>query len=59
MPDEENEYYWNTGFCHPIIDVGLGESVKEKNDDDDDDLTFIKTTMFLSSGLFLLFSEQR
>jgi hypothetical protein len=38
--------YWNIDCCHPEIDVGLSESVKEKNDDDD--LTFIKTTMFLS-----------
>ena len=45
--DEENEYYWNVDICHLRIDVGLSESVKEKNDDDDDDLTFIKTTMFL------------
>jgi hypothetical protein len=38
---------WNIGCCHPEIDVGLSESVKEKKNDDDD-LTFIKTTMFLS-----------
>ncbi len=48
--DEENQYYWNIGCCHPEIDVGLSESVKEKNDDDD--LTFIKTTMFLSFSHF-------